>query len=835
MDSIIRLFIASSFDTAHERAVVGDAVRKLNDVYEPRGWRIRLHCWEDYEPEYRGIRKQTEYNEDLIKTSDIFIALFRGNCGKFTQEEIGVWKDELKRVPVVFDIFDTSVDKSVVQSYLTGQSLTPIAIASDDDIYTQVERLVLQSMTAPPATTSAASIDAKEIYVTIPEDRSSERAPLGNLVRSVDDMAERTFHIRCRLTTGVVAKIPDSDYYVAILKDRVSVDEENEILTAIQCCNATQKPIVELYYNHDDKVCGNYPEINNAINGRGIFNEPFDSFHRIKFNLVRWLHQQSILRVELNAGIDIKDGWFVFFRMPVVPLSVLGINGGTLAQQLAELFKLFSFAVLGVNTQITTSTGEVDLDALDAQMSSTNILGDAIQGVEKEIIARREKWLQQVSKNIGALLAGEINVGNIGRLTNLIDRKEKLQAVLSAAPKELLRTQMLMVQVSDTYPQLFDTTGRDADAQYLKIAQTADGYNIKDPTVEMMRMNYANYLHRQNRNEEALAFYETAMANINTFEGHSELMRRYIMHLYVTYINFVVSLRENQRAIDAIKSLIEKENAWERQGLTEAEAITNQCQILACQLRIRPLMGNVLGLLNHAIDIYRKVCSIPIEVFDPTVRTDVYCDLPNNIAATAIDAQPYLRMPEDELEHNIGVLLGQVVKCTEQNLNDSSSLVYRSNAFHNWAFFYSQIKGDQDKSRELCEKALTIRRQIYALSKEPDSLYEVAESLLMLGATYVNDIEGQLSENHFQTALHYAEECLSIYQTLNKEHFLEQDLRVYEAMQLKGSVLYYGGRKDDGLALLKEVWTWNEAHPTNHYAPVFRGVAGEILKREGII
>ena len=60
--SDIRLFIASSIDTEHERCVIGDTVRRLNDRYEPQGWRIRLLCWEDYEPAYRGLRKQSEYN-----------------------------------------------------------------------------------------------------------------------------------------------------------------------------------------------------------------------------------------------------------------------------------------------------------------------------------------------------------------------------------------------------------------------------------------------------------------------------------------------------------------------------------------------------------------------------------------------------------------------------------------------------------------------------------------------------------------------------------------------------------------------------------------------------
>jgi len=90
-------------------------------------------------------------------------------------------------------------------------------------------------------------------------------------------------------------------------------------------------------------------------------------------------------------------------------------------------------------------------------------------------------------------------------------------------------------------------------------------------------------------------------------------------------------------------------------------------------------------------------------------------------------------------------------------------------------------------------------------------------------------------ENNKRQSLGYADECLSIYQSLNQEHFPEQDLRVHQAIQLKGNILYYGGRKAEGLALLRQAWDWNLAHPGNSYEGVFRGVAGEILKSERMI
>lgn len=834
--SQLSIFIASSYDTAHERAVVGDAVRILNDRFEPQGWRIRLHCWEDYMPEYRGIRKQTEYNEDLIKTSDIFIALFRGNCGTFTQEEVQLWTDGLHRMPVVFDISDPTINKTAVNTYLNSKGLTPVMVSDDADIYAQLTAIVENFIANQPKPASIPeTIEAKELYATIPGDRESERAQFGNLVRSVDDLAQRAFHSRCRLTTGSEAKIFVSDYYTAILKDAVNATEEREILTALHSCITTHRPDVQLYYNHGDKICGNHPQIQTAITTSGLFNEPYDTLCRVRFNLVRWLYQQTILSIKLEAGIDIKNGWFVFCNLPVIPLEQLGISGGTVMQQLSQLLKAFSFAVLGVNTQITTAQGEIDLQTLEEQMMRADNVSKAVSDVEVEIKQRREEWLHRVTERIDTLLSVEITDKNIVELTALIDKKEQLQMSLAVPPRELLRTQMLMVQVSDTYPHQFATTGRDADAQYLKVTRTADRYGIKDPTVEMMRMNYANYLHRQNRNAESLAYYETAINNIEEIDDQSELLRYYIIHLYVTYINHLSFLGENESSIAAIKRLSQKEATWERNGIQEVEKIANHSRILACQLRIRPLSGDVAGLLNRSMDTYLQACSVPKDSFYQFIRAEVFCDLPICIAASAIDAQPYLRMAAEQLRHNVDFFLGQVVDYADGHKDEENAMFYLSEAFHNWAFFYSNEKGQQLKAREFCERALTVRRQVYAATHHPEGLYEIAQSLLMLGATYINDIKGELSPSDFKTALGYADECLSIYQSLNQEHFPEQDLRVHQAIQLKGSILYYGGRKADGLVLLRRAWDWNLVHPGNSYEGVFCGVAGEILKKEKMI
>ena len=91
----IKIFLASSEELDSDRMVFGNLVRRLDDMYEKRGIRIKLFEWEDYDAAYNDRRKQDEYN-DYVRNSDIFLALFHKKAGKFTLEEFDVASEEFK-------------------------------------------------------------------------------------------------------------------------------------------------------------------------------------------------------------------------------------------------------------------------------------------------------------------------------------------------------------------------------------------------------------------------------------------------------------------------------------------------------------------------------------------------------------------------------------------------------------------------------------------------------------------------------------------------------------------------------------------------------------------
>lgn len=87
MANVVTIFFATSLELSRERDFFGNRVCMLGGACEMRGVRIVLNIWEDYEPEYTGERKQTQYNLDLVDRSQIVFGLFRSVCGKYSQEE----------------------------------------------------------------------------------------------------------------------------------------------------------------------------------------------------------------------------------------------------------------------------------------------------------------------------------------------------------------------------------------------------------------------------------------------------------------------------------------------------------------------------------------------------------------------------------------------------------------------------------------------------------------------------------------------------------------------------------------------------------------------------
>ena len=89
----ITVFLASSDELKNDRNSFHSLVASLDEIFEPRGYRIRCRRWEDFSAFCTGSRTQDDYNR-IVRSSDICICMFHRKAGEYTIEEFNQALDE---------------------------------------------------------------------------------------------------------------------------------------------------------------------------------------------------------------------------------------------------------------------------------------------------------------------------------------------------------------------------------------------------------------------------------------------------------------------------------------------------------------------------------------------------------------------------------------------------------------------------------------------------------------------------------------------------------------------------------------------------------------------
>ena len=89
----ITVFLASSDELKNDRNSFHSLVASLDEIFEPRGYRIRCRRWEDFSAFCTGTRTQDDYNR-IVRASDICICMFHRKVGEYTIEEFNQALDE---------------------------------------------------------------------------------------------------------------------------------------------------------------------------------------------------------------------------------------------------------------------------------------------------------------------------------------------------------------------------------------------------------------------------------------------------------------------------------------------------------------------------------------------------------------------------------------------------------------------------------------------------------------------------------------------------------------------------------------------------------------------
>ena len=841
----VNIFVASSFEVAEWREAIGHAIGVLSEEWEARGYRIRMKCWEDYHPEFDGERKQDQYNRDLVLKSQIFVALFAERCGGYTQEEVRLGKTHCAED--LYVLRRAGVASDAVDQFLRDEGLTAEEFATESEVTDKIRSYIETYVGKHASDGEIRNQKQMIIYGTIPEDCREYRSLFGNMVRSLDDMMCENANLRCRLRMDNAAQLTDSNYYAAILKDALSRQNEQELADAISRVGTPNRPeVVQLYADYDNKAIADNPALNALIQSKGLFPEAFEgNMFRVRYNLFRWLLRSLIIKVDEQAGLDVRDGMLTFFNMPIISVASLKIKASSKEELVTQVIRQISFSVLCDEATAAKKPEEaIDIEQLDRNIeANTQMLGVA-SDIVSQAISTLDGQRQQISARITHLnVSEEVRSQHVEELSLLTIRLAKIQDQLLAHgqgnPYDLLRTQMLTVQMHDSYTAQFLTLGYDINAHYKQMADTADEYRIFDPTIEMMRFNYANHLARTNQNSEALRIYDQVASNLSRIDDSSKFIRAYVMHLSVTYINHLSELDLTDMARAAIKQLDDKIRRWNGSGRSDVDMLIDEVRLTACKLRVPNVNEeDRRSLIEDALRLYRQLREtemgeIPVGLWD-----EMYCDFPIVITANLTEMAIQRR---DSGYFKIGIALQkEVIKVVESTdiLDNHSTLTYLGKAYHNIGYIYAHC--DFAKALQHTKEALDCRRKVYEITHLESDLRLVAETLLLMGSLYADRqrlaIHKLYPKDSEREALKYADECLAIYSSLDTEHYLNLVTDVYKAKLLRGSILVWSQFDEhvkEGVSLLLDCLQWDKQHPDNTYHQTIQETACLELERLG--
>lgn len=100
------IFLASSAELRDDRDKFDLFFRQQNDAYIKRGRYLEIVRWETSTQALSATRLQDEYNR-TIAGSDLFVSLFSGKVGRYTEEEFDVAERHFREFgkPLVFTFF----------------------------------------------------------------------------------------------------------------------------------------------------------------------------------------------------------------------------------------------------------------------------------------------------------------------------------------------------------------------------------------------------------------------------------------------------------------------------------------------------------------------------------------------------------------------------------------------------------------------------------------------------------------------------------------------------------------------------------------------------------
>lgn len=887
-NNTVTIFIASSFEMRDDRIALGDCIRQLDDLYESRGIRIRLNCWEDYTPEYTGERKQDEYNRDLVMSSQIIIGLFKSICGNYTQEEIklGITSKGLAQVHCYYKTSEESQSLgSNIANFFHENNIDALPYESPADICQEVTSIIKKYIDCHYTISNSPSIvtlPTSKIYATIPSDLQSYIPEVGNIIRQLNHISETVFNTRCRLwTLRTPHNIINSDYYLTIY------DKEY-----------TEYDIYELMQADTARTIG-------AMNALAIYSLPCANItgSKLEKQLIQWEHfpirleSLDILRLNtliylisrINSTKSISVRNFLFLhngqinchRQYVAPISALGsLRGGLLTDVITKLeeikTKMQDIEEISHGKIFETPTQEYlqlseEKKSLETQLAQYTyfiidfLLKDTEYTIKRNQRLRtlyKEKQYSTIIKEVDtkALVSSAAHdIQVIGNRKESLDAKNEqfdikirslLNILIGNTPNEsnieelrITLNDKLQVQESAYKYRLVSEKEiiRTLNLQ-IQVADTWHDYlsNNEEDILYKKVVTYADYGKLSDLDIESLrSNYANALVREQKIQEASKQ--------YEIAINNILTLNEDTRAarksisqiymnyVSCYDECYDKShqtvlNRWkslvEKYIREDSSFIVEMLKIYTKEIQHLPLNSTLhVELIAEAEHILQELVSN----FNRQNENDQH-DLIH--VAIVIACYHIDRFKQDNkycYNRAYHYLYMATRLCHEyEKIAFTDAIRYRAQINHNYGLLLTQIDN--------WPKAEIYYSKSYKDRKSQATLYQNEESKANLAETAINYADCLLHLNKYNSAIDYAKEAIVLYNSLLQPEYEHTYMDFYRAKQMLGSIyVQIPNKKEEGLSMLSECWQWANTHPKNKHQDIFRRISYNILKEDGRI
>lgn len=851
---LIQIFLGSSCLLKTQRELIGDEIRKMSSLWECKGIRIRLNCWEDFAPEYIGISKQEEYNGFLVKPSQIFIALIGNRIGYYTNREIDTAIKEISKDNIHCICMP---EKATAEEYhricdqLVEKGLDSLNVYDNEQLIgcvsQIVEKYIEKNYSVECGITPLASPDNQTIiYATIANDvclaGDVTKAQFGNMIRSLDERLETDFGKRCYLFPYNVLKyITKADYYLSLLKDTFTAEEKNEVFCAFNERSHLHKPICT-FIKQDGKITSNHAELQELINRTEAFCCEFNALDTIKLRLFFYLYgAQSSYIDNSSKEFSLKDGRIYFIGSYLA--NVTGLKDCNSLIQLENELKSVNeqmlqpdakrFDLWNKQTSLKAQISQKLLVALNEFLLSDRYLSDYDSSEEIDYSLAVEAChneddiykscsqlnIQQKQKRVNHII-NRIEYIRKSNERNCI--KDEIRKALKAlytnvsslselpleSPDKLIQAMFYMVSLSETY-DIHRMQDFDEDNLYGLIIKTADKYKRLSPNIETMRINYANSFSRKLNHSMANKLYLQAVENMNKFDDSTVYIRRRICGAYTFAIEHLMDVEIHTESVfQLFAAYHEKLVKWSKAG---EPFYIGECMYWASKLKCLLSEDNLMELINNAERAYDNVLQYSPLFPEDSAYSDVCCYLPNNIAAYYID-----NFRDEELQSGMPAF-EKIIKYSEIEINNAIRLtkvdeihgkVFIAKTKHQLGFLFTKQDNlyHWGKVLPLYKEAYKIRKEIYNTTLQPADELEVAETATNIGGFicqilgYIEFVKSTplwnvIKEDVLSNKYSFADEAVAIYSRHITWGETEKEMNYYKALQLKGSLLYVCAEK----------------------------------------